>query len=239
MKWVSRRGPSDATCRIATSAGRSPPADGTGHAYRTTSAVSSSIVVAARSRATRRVSRRIARSTSATAAPWAGTKRSTTLAVSPYGLRSAPGPDMSTRESGNSSGPTKPAPNRSQALMTATPRRRLVRPDPAASSAPSTPGNDDDGSEALAEGSTTSRTLEIRTGSPGRTTSTVASASAGSPAPTASCEVDTVSVAPSRPVCVPSTILSTSNVAISRSATVDDTVDSLPEEGTDRQRRES
>ena len=62
----------------------------------------------------------------------------------------------------------------------------------------------------------------MRTASPGRTTSTVASASAGSPAPTASCGSDTVSCPSLRPVWVPSTTSSTANVAISRSASVDD-----------------
>jgi hypothetical protein len=62
--------------------------------------------VAASSRATRSVERRIAASTSSTAAPSAGTNRRTTFEVEPNGLRAAPGPAMSTNASGNSSGPT-------------------------------------------------------------------------------------------------------------------------------------
>ena len=205
---VSTSGPSDATCRTTATAGSAASAGGSGPSGRTSSG-SAPIVGSAtdRARRLRRSRRTAAIGLGRDRRPAPGTHRTTTFVVAPHGLRSAPGPAMSTIESGSSSAPPTPAARASRRrVSTATPARRwnAVRP-------------------ALdAVGSTTSRTFEMRTESPGRTTSTVASASAGcEPAPTASCGSASVRRPSLHPVWVPSTTSSTANVAISRSASVD------------------
>src|SRR5262245_28899904 len=186
------------------------------------------IVAAARSLATRRPARRTDRSASCTATPGAGVQRTTTFVVRPYRVRSAAGPSASMNDGGNSSGPTKPASSQSHVSRTCTPSSRFVAPRPAIASVPSAPGKVAIGSSALIEGTTASSTFATRTGSPGRTISTVTSASAGSSAPPASSGTVSSSRLRSQPVFVPSTTSSTANRAISSSASVDDTVNSLP-----------
>ena len=152
-----------------------------------------------------RATRRIAASASATGVPGAGTHRRTRFTVA------APRAAIRAR------------------ARHVDQRRRQLRRLRIPGAHPVADGDHGDAVESMQarhrrrghEGSTTSRTFEIRTGSPGRTTSTVASASAGSPAPTASCGSDTVRRRSLHPVWVPSTTSSTANVAISRSASVD------------------